>query len=241
MHTPILPRVVLLSSVGLSSVGLFSVSLSTADDHLGGTAGINHVQYSCPDGQRFSVDYELGRESGGGKAALLVPGKPKLMLPQVESASGVRYSDGFTTVWNKGNEALVESGSFNVSGCKEISSEASKSSGAEVPVELRDGWKLVRMNGGQVNAERPPTMEITADRAAGFAGCNRFTSTLSAQGQRLRFQQTITTKMACIGDGNQLENEFLTALQSVESYEVHGHQLILKGLDGKPLLEFSNE
>ena len=41
-----------------------------------------------------------------------------ITLPNVISGSGARYSDGSTTFWNKGNEALFEMNGVSYKGCK---------------------------------------------------------------------------------------------------------------------------
>ena len=39
-----------------------------------------------------------------------MPDGTKAVLPQVISASGARYSDGATTLWNKGNTVFIMKG-----------------------------------------------------------------------------------------------------------------------------------
>ncbi|NJO67554.1 MAG: lysozyme inhibitor [Rhodospirillales bacterium] len=39
---------------------------------------------------------------------IIVNGRRTIDLPQVESASGARYSDGVTTFWNRGDQATLE-------------------------------------------------------------------------------------------------------------------------------------
>jgi membrane-bound inhibitor of C-type lysozyme len=43
------------------------------------------------------------------------------MLPQVESGSGVRYSDGKIIVWNKGNEVFIDLGNGRHFSCSKKS------------------------------------------------------------------------------------------------------------------------
>jgi hypothetical protein len=54
--------------------------------------------------------------------------------------------------------------------------------------------------------------ESTTSRAAGFAGCNRFSASYRLSGDSLSFGP-IVSKMAC-ADGDELERSFLTALPS---------------------------
>jgi membrane-bound inhibitor of C-type lysozyme len=61
------------------------------------------VTYQCADGTTFSA--RLSDQ----EAVADLPNNPNLALPKVESASGAKYSDGTTTLWDKGGEAFVES------------------------------------------------------------------------------------------------------------------------------------
>ena len=51
------------------------------------------------------------------KVEILLAGRT-LTLPHVISGSGARYSDGSTTFWGKGNEALFEMNGISYQGCK---------------------------------------------------------------------------------------------------------------------------
>jgi len=46
----------------------------------------------------------------GSAIQVTLPDGRTVVLPQAESASGNKYSNGFITVWSKGNTALVEEG-----------------------------------------------------------------------------------------------------------------------------------
>lgn len=200
------------------------------------------VRYRCPGGEEFAVDYRQGRKP---RATVYMTGKPRLELPLVRSASGARYSDGYTTLWDKGGEALLEAGSINVTGCTDgrtpVGNTSSQSSGASV--SLDGNWLLTEMNGNAVDASRPPTMQFLPEgnRVAGFAGCNRYNSAYVRQGDSLRFQGAISTKMACIEPGMSLENEFLKALENIAGYSRSESVLELKDTEGKVLLRFRPE
>ncbi|MNR88164.1 Membrane-bound lysozyme inhibitor of C-type lysozyme precursor [compost metagenome] len=51
------------------------------------------------------------------KVEILLAGRT-IVLPHVISGSGARYSNGSTTFWNKGNEALFEMNGVSYKGCK---------------------------------------------------------------------------------------------------------------------------
>ena len=59
--------------------------------------------YLCEDGKRFTLEFDSKEDC----VLLILDGKP-IKLPRVISASGSRYSDGKTTVWLKGDEAIIE-------------------------------------------------------------------------------------------------------------------------------------
>ena len=101
-------------------------------------------------------------------------------------------------------------------------------------------WVLVAL-GEQASPPargKPATLrlEASASRAAGFAGCNRFSASYTLAGDSLRFGPIMSTKMACV-DGDELERSFLGALPVVATYEATDSALILKGPSG-PLARF---
>lgn len=63
----------------------------------------NVFEYECPDGTRFTAQFP----PGANKMKLELDGVG-YELPQVQSGSGIRYSDGTTTFWGKGREAMLE-------------------------------------------------------------------------------------------------------------------------------------
>lgn len=59
------------------------------------------IDYNCPDGTQLKVHYR-------DDAVMVHLSGEDLVLPQTISASGARYSNDHTTVWNKGRELTVE-------------------------------------------------------------------------------------------------------------------------------------
>lgn len=66
--------------------------------------------YDC-EGQRFTVRIHADT------ASVMVPDKT-LVLLQVPSASGAKYTDGTTTFWSKGEEATLTLAGQTHKGCK---------------------------------------------------------------------------------------------------------------------------
>lgn len=93
--------------------------LVVASLHLAGAAFV----FDCPGGQVFSVEYNRNLA-----IVRLRDGMP-MTLMQDFSAPGERYSDGKTTFWNKGDEAMLDGPGMNLLGCK----------GTTVPAHLDPG------------------------------------------------------------------------------------------------------
>jgi heat shock protein HslJ len=85
---------------------------------------------------------------------------------------------------------------------------------------------------------KPATIQFdsAASRAAGFAGCNRFSGSYTLGPDSLSFGPVMSTKMACV-DGDALERGFLAALSRVTTYILADSTLTLGTSDG-PLLRF---
>lgn len=60
------------------------------------------VTYQCANGKSFQADYQPDR------VQVRLDPTQTLTLPQAISASGARYSDGHTTLWDKGGNAFIE-------------------------------------------------------------------------------------------------------------------------------------
>ncbi len=71
----------------------------------------------------------------------------------------------------------------------------------------------------------------------GYTGCNRIMGGVTIDGPTLQFGNLASTSMACGPEQNKLENEVQEALRKVESYQILGERLILKG-EGRRLAVF---
>ncbi|MGG6240526.1 MliC family protein [Nodosilinea sp. AN01ver1] len=61
------------------------------------------VVFECPGGETITAQF-----IGADEAIVTLPNQDPITLPATEAASGARYSDGTTTLWNKGENVLVE-------------------------------------------------------------------------------------------------------------------------------------
>ncbi len=106
---------------------------------------------------------------------------------------------------------------------------------ASASLDTRE-WALVEL--GELAAPpgaggRPATIQFdpTAGRAAGFAGCNRYSAGYTLAGDSLTFGPAISTRMAC-ADGDELERGYLAMLPAVRRYALSDSTLTLNGPDG---------
>lgn len=67
--------------------------------------GSKQLEYKCPDGTRFDILMTPAADK-----VKLELGGVMYELKQVRTASGAKYSDGTTSFWSKGKEAMIERG-----------------------------------------------------------------------------------------------------------------------------------
>lgn len=197
------------------------------------------VRYACPDGEGFTVQYQPEKTTPRGtrnpRAVLLMQGKPRINLPHVEAASGAKYSDGYTTLWSQGEQAMLESGSVNVSGC-------TAQTGSEA---LLDGRWLLSSRGDDspVRPKGAAFVEFSPSdqRAFGVLGCNRFSGSVDLNDPELAFRGIAVTKMACRGPVMDLESRFLLALETTASYRIDAEHLMLQDAVGNTIAKLIKE
>ncbi len=284
------------------------------------------VVYHCTEGRDIRADYRRATSKTKDSVTVRIAGYPRITLPLATSASGARFTDGFTTFWNKGEEASFYSGELTLKECSttklasriytgeyvyfadsarfrdcdsgtrypvaieaaHIDAEraylkaglppqaplrirvegrleqrprmdapgtettlviakfldAEKGMSCEVaPVSLEGAWDLTEVNGKTVVAERKPTIEFDGKerRAFGFGGCNRFTGPYTQNGDRLRLGPLAATKMACPGNGMQLEDELFQVFENVAAQRIEGNHLVLTNSDGAVIARFSRK
>jgi len=85
-------------------------------------------------------------------------------------------------------------------------------------------WRLIELNGQPAPrgaGGKPGTLTLVEGegRASGFAGCNRFSGTVTASSGRIQFGPLMLTKMAC-AEGMDLEAHYPTTLNRSNSFRV---------------------
>ncbi|HMB28024.1 MAG TPA: META domain-containing protein [Blastocatellia bacterium] len=103
-------------------------------------------------------------------------------------------------------------------------------------------WKLVELNGKPVVAtmrRREPHLRLSpeAKTLQGSGGCNTMRGVYQLDGERLRFTQIATTRMACPDPYMSQENAFLKVLEATDSFKLTDDKLELLG-DGNLLARF---
>lgn len=96
-------------------------------------------------------------------------------------------------------------------------------------------WVLVALaerSSPQGAGGKSPTLRLDTStrRAAGFAGCNRYSAGYELAGNSIRFTAPIATRMACM-EGMDVEQSFLASLPLVTRYTIVGNTLTLKMAD----------
>ena len=112
----------------------------------------------------------------------------------------------------------------------------------KAPIKLDGKWQLVslKMKALAITDEKKiPEIKFNSKKKQlnGFSGCNRITMgyELSAE-NKIKFQAGIMTRMAC-PDPN-YENDFMQAMNAVDSYKLSDVKLVLYNSEGVELLSF---
>jgi putative lipoprotein len=112
---------------------------------------------------------------------------------------------------------------------------------AQEAVSLDDtNWTAIGINGEVVDAKRPPQITFAQGGAfGGTGGCNRFSGQADISGDSLTFPDNMAaTLMACPPELEEVEDQFLAALQTVTRYAVAGDSLVMMDASGEPVLKF---
>ena len=156
--------------------------------------------------------------------------------------AGFDYQAGYeyvikVKVSTNGND-YVDASNLNF----ELVEVVSKTPDKHLTSPLYDSWGLLELNGEEVEVSklaRSPLIDINTlrKRFQGSTGCNSFSTTFSYSDEgafKVDFPFAMT-KMAC--PDYDIENDFLKALESVDSYQVNGVDLLLIS-NGKTVLKY---
>lgn len=125
-------------------------------------------------------------------------------------------------------------------GNDEVAGPARISAAVTAPdVSLRNTyWKLVELNGGQVQPGEGKELHLVIrgdDRVTGYSGCNQFMGSVSVAGDGLAFGPVAGTRRMCEGVMEQ-ENAFLQALESAHHYRITGEDLAITNANGEVVM-----
>ena len=103
-------------------------------------------------------------------------------------------------------------------------------------------WKLVQIGGQPAEVlegkrEAHIILHKGEGRAAGSAGCNRFSGSYDLAGDQLTFGPSAATRKMC-ADGMDQEMAYLQALTRIASYKIEGEELRVRDEDGEVLARF---
>jgi heat shock protein HslJ len=103
-------------------------------------------------------------------------------------------------------------------------------------------WKVTGFNNGRHAVVSPLSgtvisLTFKGGSVEGFAGCNTFRATYTAEADRIVIGPAAVTRMTCGGDGvMQQEREFLSALESTTTWGFIGKLLDMHRADGERVL-----
>lgn len=89
-----------------------------------------------------------------------------------------------------------------------------------------------------------PTVQVTAqftgDEVRGLTGCNEYSAPYSQDGEKIRFDAAISTKIFCAEPEGlmQQESDFLNAFGLAASHKIEGRILNFYNADGQTVLQF---
>jgi heat shock protein HslJ len=114
-------------------------------------------------------------------------------------------------------------------------------SSSEDPVDIESvEWRLTDLVGADIADTASPTLLLADRMASGSGGCNQFNGAYTLDGVALAFGALATTRMACVPDVSATETAYLTALESVASFESDGDELRLLADSGDVVLVYTS-
>lgn len=90
----------------------------------------------------------------------------------------------------------------------------------------------------EARSATPPTIAFTADRASGYAGCNRWFASVGRTDQALEFGDIGLTRMMCSPPSMEAERAFTTALNDTRGFRIENGELVLYDIGGADTARF---
>lgn len=110
----------------------------------------------------------------------------------------------------------------------------------DIRISVSGNWVLARIDGAPINKSIVlPTMQLNLDqmRVSGTGGCNNYTGSIDELTfDAVTFGLIASTKKACVN--NNIEDDYLTALNNVKTYEIDEATLTFMDSDGTDILAF---
>jgi heat shock protein HslJ len=96
-------------------------------------------------------------------------------------------------------------------------------------------WQLTHINDTPVPTEVVATMTFADGNIGGSTGCNSYGGGYTVKGFGITFEQIFMTQMACMGAPDEVERNFVQALNQVDSYT------LTTEADGSAQLQLQND
>jgi len=117
---------------------------------------------------------------------------------------------------------------------------ASMTSASDAPDLDGTAWVLSSLAGRTLIEGATATLRFDGDRASGTDGCNRYTTSYTAEGSQLKFDAAgAATMMACPPAIMEQARAFTSSLGATRSHRISDGQLQLLGADGAVVASFA--
>lgn len=123
---------------------------------------------------------------------------------------------------------------FLLGACATNGADSGDGGGAPLGALARSSWMMLN----ETRSATPPTIAFEADRATGYAGCNRWFASASASDQAIDFGDVGTTRMMCSPPSMEAERAFVTVLNDTRGFRIENNELVLYDIGGADLARF---
>ena len=198
-----------------------------ADGRFTGSTGCNRI---------------AGTWTGSAGGSFTITPGPMTQMACVDPA-GQAQEQAFTTGLPKVTKAAVSGSTLTLSD----DAGAALFTFTEGPEGVEGSYAVTGVNNGKgavvsTTATEKASITFAADgTVSGNTGCNSFSGTYEVDGAKLTIHGDVAaTMMACEPDAQALEQQFLTALGNVTTWERSGQQVTLRGDSGEAQLTLTD-